>query len=86
MRFGFAVAVAGFWCVWVCMGVWVWVCGLALEEGGWGRVGMGCCGGGFGSVFVWSCSFLVVLVMGGELGREEGANGFWVCKMVKRGD
>jgi len=22
----------------------------------------------------------------GELGREEGANGFWVCEMVKRGD
>jgi len=58
-------------------GCWGCVCGLTLEEGGVGRVGMGWDIvvkdlGMYGGVFFLSCS-----VRGGELGKERG-RGKWV--------
>ncbi len=57
------------------MGVVLGVCGLTLEEGGVGRVGMGYCGEGFGNV--WWCLCFGCSVRGGELGKERG-RGKWV--------
>ena len=60
-------------------GCWGCVCGLTLEEGvrlGWD--GMGCCGEGFGSVFVWSWFFVWLFCEGWGAGERErkGQMGF----------